>query len=273
MSQVAGTSVNQCPSRYMYNHQHLAYHRLSRFASFSGRRILEVGGNQRAESALPFIQAGAAEVVVTGLLHVNAERLDSDNGIRVMRADAYALEQISGPCSFDFVYGLSVIEHLPRLTRFLEQVHQVLKPGGLAFFEGDPIWTSARGHHLWVQTDTAKYTFALPAGVESINPVPDWAHLLLDADEMSAVLRERKPEIPDSDIEAICNWIFSSDSISRLSHREIATAFSRCPLVTLHLASNWSQVPTEAAAELRRRIGDGNDFGISSLQYVLQKAA
>jgi 2-polyprenyl-3-methyl-5-hydroxy-6-metoxy-1,4-benzoquinol methylase len=36
--------------------------------------------------------------------------------------------------SFDVIYSWHVIEHVPDMTRFLNEVHRILKPGGLFFF-------------------------------------------------------------------------------------------------------------------------------------------
>ncbi len=254
-----------------YNHQLLAFTRLSRFTRFEGARILEIGGNQSAESALPFVHAGAAEVVVSGLGHVHTERSDASSRIRIMRADAHTLRHTFGAASFDVVYGLSVIEHIPMLPNFLEQVFHVLKPGGLAFFEGDPVWTSPRGHHVWVRTETANYYFSQPAGSDSVNPVPDWGHLLMDRHQLGAAIRDRRPGIPDSDVAAICDYIYASDNITRVSHHDIAMSFSNAPLTTLQMVSNSIEVPAPVADALRRRYGNGNDYGVSTLQYLMHK--
>jgi SAM-dependent methyltransferase len=254
-----------------YNHQHLAFNRLSRFTRFEGQRILEIGGNQSAESAAPFIEAGAVEVIVSGLDHVQKETHDSNGCIQIVRADAHKLKERFGARSFDVVYGLSIIEHIPMLPHFLEQVFQVLKPGGFAFFEGDPVWTSPRGHHVWVPTPTGRYFFSQPAGSQSINPVPDWGHLLMDSPELAAAIRQKYPDIPEADVEAICRYIYAGPSITRLSHHEIAMSFSNSPLVTLHMVTNGLDVPPAVATELRRRHGPWNDYGISAMQYVLWK--
>lgn len=254
-----------------YNHQHLAYHRLARYLRFEGQRILEIGGNDSAESAMPFVQAGAAEVVVSGLGHVHREGHDASRSIRIVRADAHKLRDVFGAASFDIVYGLSVIEHIPMLSHFLEQVFHVLRPGGFAFFEGDPIWTSPRGHHVWVQSPSGNYYFSQPAGTRSINPIPDWGHLTMDRDALAAVIRQRHPQVPEADVGAICDYVHAGPAITRLSHRDIALSFSNAPLVTLHLVTNSLDVPPDIATELRRRHGDGSDYGISAMQYVLWK--
>ena len=133
-------------------HQLSAHKTLSRYIAFTGKEILEIGGSQSCESAYPFLSDGASRAVVTGLDHIYHEKVDSDHDLVVMRADALNLDSIFAPCSFDVVYGLSIVEHIVNPDRFLSQVHAVLKPGGVAYFEGNPIWSSPKGHHLWVAT-------------------------------------------------------------------------------------------------------------------------
>jgi SAM-dependent methyltransferase len=136
----------------MVNHQESAYDVLSRYVSFNGKRVLEVGGAQSCESAYPFLRGGAACVVVTGLDHVWREENGENSQLLIRKADALSLSRVFEPSSFDAVYGISVIEHIPSPKAFLAEVYKILKPGGLAYLQGDPLWSSRRGHHLWIAT-------------------------------------------------------------------------------------------------------------------------
>jgi SAM-dependent methyltransferase len=130
------------------SHQVSAHSVLSRYTSFEGKEVLEVGGAQSCDSVYPFLKDGAASAIVTGLGHISQEQTSKEYNLRVLRADALKISSVFGPCRFDVVYGLSVIEHIPSPKVLLDEVYTVLKPGGFAYFDGNPIWSSARGHHL-----------------------------------------------------------------------------------------------------------------------------
>jgi ubiquinone/menaquinone biosynthesis C-methylase UbiE len=165
------------------SHQHSAHRVLSRYTSFKGKAVLEIGGAQSCDSAHPFIQDGADQVVVTGLDHITGEQQGLLPGLSIMRADALDLSSIFPPNSFDIVYGLSILEHIPCPSRFIEEVYRVLMAGGICYLEGSPLWSSPKGHHIWLSASyspsTANYFFSGWPGIESTNPLSDWSHLLM----------------------------------------------------------------------------------------------
>lgn len=260
-------------------HQLSAHKALSRYSSFNGKSILEIGGAQSCDSAYPFLMDGAASVIVTGLDHISEEKISKEYNLRVIRADALKLTSIFEPNQFDFVYGLSVIEHIPTPKVFLDQVYAVLKPGGLAYFEGDPIWSSPKGHHLWVATwggsykgkTSANYLFSEWAGAPSTNPLPDWSHLLMTPDQMKKHLAEKS--VPAEDIDCIIDWVFHSNEVNRIDMTKIAEAYTNSGLTVLEAHSVRVDVPGTTLIDLRRRYGDGVDYGINGVAYVLAKPA
>ena len=136
----------------LHGHQLSAHRVLSRYTSFVGKDVLEVGGAQACESMLPFLRDGATSGVVSGLDHVTEERTSHEHNIQIRKADALNLSAVFGRSRFDVVYGLSIVEHIPSPAVFLDEVYAVLRPGGLAYLEGNPVWSSRHGHHLWVST-------------------------------------------------------------------------------------------------------------------------
>lgn len=258
-------------------HQLSAYEVLSRYTSFKDKKVLEVGGSQSCNSAYPFIKDGAASVVVTGLDHISQEQTNKDCNLSILRADALKLSSIFEPNSFDVVYGLSIIEHIPSPKVFLDQVYTVLKTGGLAYFHGNPIWSSPKGHHLWVATwggdyknrATANYLFSEHPGEEWTNPIPDWSQLLLTPDQMKKYLTEKS--IPSSDIRCIIDWVYSSQEINRLDISKIAKAYTNSKLTVLEANTNRIDVPHDIKLALWKQYGDSVDYGICGLTYVLAK--
>ena len=257
--------------------QKMPHQVLSRYVGIEGKHVLEIGGSQACIAARPFLDDGAARVVVTGLDHISEEGESVDQRLSIMKADALDLRSRFAAGSFDLVFGLSIIEHIPRPDRFLEEVHRVLAPGGLAFFEGCPLWSSPLGHHLWVADwdgpykgkTSANYLFTGLSHVAWSNPVPDWAHLLMEQAELEAYLTRQS--LPATDIACISDWIYRNDNINRLSTTELTRAYTTSGLVVLEAITQRADIPQPTLERLRHRHGEGCDFGIGGLAYVLAK--
>lgn len=56
-----------------------------------------------------------------------------------------------GADSFDCVFCVDVIEHLPTPDRFVAEFLRVLKPGGLLLLSFGPPWGHAHGKHMWAK--------------------------------------------------------------------------------------------------------------------------
>jgi ubiquinone/menaquinone biosynthesis C-methylase UbiE len=259
------------------SHQTSAYRVLSRYTSFEGKDILEVGGAQSCDSAYPFLKKGAASVIVTGLQHITQEQTNKGQNLRIVRADALALSSVFEPCSFDIVYGLSIVEHIPSPKILLDEVYKVLKPGGLAYLEGNPIWSSPKGHHLWVSTSkgpyqnkaTANYLFSEWPGAKSTNPLPDWSHLLMTPKLMREYLAAQS--IPSTDIECIIDWVYYSNNVNRINMSDIAEGYTTSKLIVLEANTVRVGIPHDVQLALRKQFGDRIDYGICGVSYVLAK--
>lgn len=259
------------------SHQLSAHKVLSRYISFEGKDVLEVGGLQSCESAYPFLKDGAASVVVTGLNHIPEDDTNRDRNLRMLRVDALSLSSVFEPCSFDVVYGLSMVEHISSPKAFLEEVYKVLRPGGVAYFQGGPLWSSPVGHHLWVASwvgkyqhkATANYLFSEWPNTKSTNPLPDWSHLLMTQEQMRAYLAAES--LPSADIECIIDWVYHADNVNRLNLYEIAEAYTTSKLIVLEANTLRSEVPHDVQLALRKNCGDCIDYGIRGISYVLAK--
>ncbi len=261
----------------MMSHQKTAHSALSKYTSFKGKKILEVGGAQSCESIYPFLHDGADSAVVTGLDHISEEYISKDYNLQILRADALNLSSSFDPCSFDVVYGLSIIEHIPSPKVLLDEVYNVLKPGGIAYFEGNPIWSCPQGHHLWIANwggayqnkTTANYLFCGFPGKTSTNPLPDWSHLLMTPAQMTEHLKEQS--IPSSDIDCIIDWVFYSDEVNRMNMLEIADVYTSSKLIVLEANTVRVELPVDIQTVLQERCGDNIDYGVFGVNYVLAK--
>ncbi len=53
--------------------------------------------------------------------------------------------------SFDTIFCIDVVEHLPQPARFVHEFRRLLKPGGLLFVSFGPPWAHAHGKHMWAR--------------------------------------------------------------------------------------------------------------------------
>lgn len=272
---IIANKLNNTGELNFIGHQHIAHRNLSKYMTFKNKHILEIGGDSSCQSARPFLADGAAQIVVTGLGHIAKEQRGT---ITVMRADALALSQFFEPCSFDAVYGLSVIEHIRNPKLLLQELHRVLKPNGLAFLEGRAIWSSAKGHHLWIDTGrnspfrgmaTANYFFCPVQNKKSTNPLPDWSHIIYNPDEMAAYLQTKG--IPSIDIECIIQWTYHRDEINRLGMTEISEAYTTASFAVLQAETAHIGVPRDIKRKLIEKFGYGIDFSCEGVKYILKK--
>lgn len=258
--------------------QGTAFNSLGHFCQITGKRVLEVGGNSDCVAATPFALNGASEVVVTGLYHMDANSIPSHPAITLEAADALKLSDKYSAGSFDLVYGISVLEHIPSPGQFLSQVAHVLSRGGMAFLQGAPIWNGPWGHHIhltpWQDNTIGCYQFIpsqvlLDQGVKVFNPIPDWGHLLYSPDQLAAILR--KFDLPGQDLERILSAVYRDDVISRESVNALLRAVAQSGLMVVELEFDRVQIPDGVREQLNDLHGVDEDFSIMGIRIVLRK--
>lgn len=257
-----------------------AFTSLSRYCRIAGKRVLELGGNSDCVAATPFAQHGASQVVVTGLRHVDRNQSPTHPLITLERADALRLSESYNEASFDLVYGISILEHIPNPRRLLSEISHILSKGGMAFLQGAPLWSGPWGHHIhlfpWDQNYliTGCYQFLpsealLSRGINVINPIPDWGHLLYTPDEMGAILDQSN--IPANDLEYILRSVYESDDINRETARSICQAIGDSNLKVIELEYDRVRMPNETLETLRDIQSTEEDFSIMGIRTVLLK--
>jgi SAM-dependent methyltransferase len=181
----------------------------------AGKVILEVGSDPHLLSARHLIAAGARFVLATNLGQ-NWIYSPARN-IMAITADIRAVDRVIGEESIDGIFGINILEHIDELPKAMEAIRKVLRPNGFFLLHGHPIWTSANGHHVLVNSDGRAYSFA-----DESNPIPPWGHLYMSQPEMSGCLRGKG--LPPQDIEAITRWVYHFGGLNRSPLREIDAA-------------------------------------------------
>lgn len=185
--------------------------------SLNEKTVLEIGADWEGK-VLQSIKEdfGAKECFgvnpeITFDRHENNYHLLSRNGAQTGLPD----------CSIDIVFGHALLEHVTNLKDVLSEIHRVLRPGGLAWLSGEPIWSSRLGHHLWVKKDGVKYTFT------ENNVIPDFAHLLWDESH----LRRYLSFIKDEELrETIHKEVYHSEGINRFFLEDYINIISKSNL-------------------------------------------
>jgi ubiquinone/menaquinone biosynthesis C-methylase UbiE len=126
----AGTSDEVCRRRYRSEPDILE---MAQFERWRGRDVLEVGCGIGSD-ALGFVESGA---VYSGIdfsptaVDIARKRLAAC-GYKpdVVQADATRLPFSDG--SFDLVYSMGVLHHIPDVEKAVEEIERVLRPGGEA---------------------------------------------------------------------------------------------------------------------------------------------
>lgn len=197
-----------------------------------GTRVLEVGtGSGRLAFALAGM--GADEVVGVDLepeagvpsleREPVRERLAGRGRVRLERGDVARLP--FEDASFDFVCSVSAIEHFTDLPAALDEIHRVLRPGGLTYHGVDPWFGKGGGHSLC--------TLDFP-----------WGHLRLTPAETERYLAEQRPFERD---EAIA---FHRDGF-QVPRRTLAESHAAFEQAGLHVLG-WTVTPLRVRDPHRR---------------------
>jgi len=248
----------------MLPYQNETVRKVARLLPRGTRDILEVGSDIGAE-----VVCALAELTGARVVGINpSESFPDPQGVvppnaTLLRADGRALP--FEDCSFDAVFAVATLEHVQGLDLFLSEVERVLRPGGVFHTEFSPIWSSARGHHVFAVVGAKEARFWKPGK----NPIPDYAHLLWTPDEMREFLRSG----PTSDelIEPIVQWVYFDDSLNRCHFEEYLAAFDESPLLMQGIRFEYDPPASEMLAQLAAKYGPGRRFGCHFIATVLRK--
>jgi ubiquinone/menaquinone biosynthesis C-methylase UbiE len=228
------------------------------------RDILEIGSDIGCEVATAVAQRTGANVVginPSEEFPVPVGHVVSN--AKFMRADGRCLPFPDN--SFDAVLSVATMEHVNGLDVFLAEVARVLKHKGFFYTEFSPIWSSAKGHHVYAVVGPKEARFWKPGK----NPIPDYAHLLMTPDEMREYLRSGP--CTEELIEPIIQWVYFGDSLNRCHYEEYMESFRKIPLAIQAMRFGYDSPDNETLASLRLKYGPGREFSCSSISTILRK--
>ncbi|MEA2059222.1 MAG: glycosyltransferase [Thermodesulfobacteriota bacterium] len=169
--------------------------------------------------------------------------------------------------SFDIIFTIAAFEHIHELDIALQEMHRILKPGGIIYTCYGPIWSSAEGHHLWFERNGTWFKFSEP---ETTKPILDnYDHLMYDREEMAEKLSSRWDAAA---VQEFLYQIYDNDHINRYMYSDYIRMFQNS-LFELIKLENFLDFPItdDIKARLNEKYGSDNDFTCGSLEAVLKK--
>jgi SAM-dependent methyltransferase len=228
--------------------------------------ILEVGSDLEARVANAIAERTRATVIAVNPhpSFVTDARPSLHKRVQLLCEDGRRLSLSSD--SVDAIFTVATLEHVIGLNEFFAEMRRVLKPGGVLFAAFAPIWSSAKGHHVFVVEGSKEARF-WKAGK---NPIPDFAHLLWTPQEMRAFLQTGP--CADNLIDPIVHWIYEGDGINRHFLNDHLKAIAESGLLCEGLIRHNGDFPDiSTARQLRQKYGKEHDFAIVGVDVTLRK--
>lgn len=236
--------------------------KMAAFRSLSGAVVLEIGADKQGISAQMLVDAGASHVISTNYGENWPEGIEGT--IERRRVDARCLADAFPAQSIDVIFGMAVLEHIVGLAEFFSGARRVLRPGGLFFVHGGPIWTFGKGHHLFIDVGGRQYRFGQP----QTNPIRDWAHLTQTrenlVDEICA------SGVPQDDAVLIGEWVYDSPKINRVGFRTMCDTLAASGLrEEERLLNAYAPPPPEIREAIERGPYAGQDrYDVSGVTFA-----
>jgi hypothetical protein len=227
--------------------------RIDAICGVRGKRILEIGASVTSDVA--------ADILIN---HYDA-RYTGNNildfqydipGARLLRQDVREMDFPKD--SFDLIFSIGVMEHVPDPIGLMRRSENWLARGGMHFVRFQ-IWSGKHGHHVFAPRFPAQH-------------VPDFAQLTMSADDMRRHLADK---VEDDVIERMIEMAYSGSEINRVGIEHYLAYFAETPMELLYLDGMTGGLYNEEAV----RIANSQDVGYSAemmscfgLEFALRKS-
>lgn len=245
----------------LYEYQKKCLNELFEVYDTNGARVLELGGSPPFSVARQFIESGASHVSIINIRDdLKSSAVNSSIDFFNMDAGDLKFEENS----FDVVFGCAVLEHFLHPKLIFEQCCKVVRPGGIVYLHGAPIWSSSVGHHLWITTsDGVEYKF------NGNNPLNAYDHLLLDRKQITQKLSQKG--IPNNHITEIVNFLYSDKRINRIMPFELINFADGCGLNLFDIRlGRWDYID-ETVRIMFSELNGCNSLLADSIRLFLKK--
>jgi SAM-dependent methyltransferase len=171
-------------------------------------------------------------------------------------------EDLQSDCDnkFDIILSMSAFEHVNSITAVMDNIYNMLKPRGFMFSTYEPIFSCAKGHHIWVD-DEINFTNV---------PELDFFHMLYSYEEAAAFLEKQERFFRCKD--KILDIVYKSDVINRKTLNthltEIANSkFGKYKIVFWYL----DKQPTEEEFKILSRKYGAQRFDVRGITVYAEK--
>lgn len=236
-----------------YNRVHAAL--ASRRQPVRGKKVLVIGCNTGLDCR-HFIDLGAQEVHGVDII----EGIGSDFRDPRVTYHRQSAEQMSLPSdTFDLVYSVATMEHVPDVRAAFREMARVVAPRGLIYSFAAPLWNSRYGHHF--PDDFAEYP---------------WAHLRMTEQEMREWLRRKRGEPIDrrGKADKVVDYILAPPYFNRVRasvYLEAGRSLANVVVVKNKTYHGKQRVPAAVLAELRPRGYDERELSAESHTLIALK--
>jgi len=195
--------------------------------SLKGGIVLEIASLRNA-TAERLLDMGAESVICSNIAK-DAQVVQSD---RISYVMADATDTGFGSATFDVVFGRAILEHINPMSNLRDEIIRILKPGGIFYLDGGPMWCSPGGHHLWLRAPSGHHYY-FP---DEDCPIHSWEHLLLSEEEMVRALQRR--HVDERDVQAIVHYIYHTEGQNRLPTSAVCEAFLKDTILDVVIIRN-----------------------------------
>jgi SAM-dependent methyltransferase len=153
--------------------------------------------------------------------------------------------------SFDCIVSFSVLEHVSDVPAAMRETFRLLRPGGDVCLAFGPVWSSAYGHHIYINAaDRPLLNF-------SLWDMPAFMHLLSSPAEISDYYV--KSGYSEQEAQSAIHYCFESDNINRVMFEDYLDIF-RENFIIDKLVTMYNHVPAGILEILRRKYPRYRDF-------------
>lgn len=231
--------------------------------------ILEIGSDSDGKILREFSSRGAMlsvginpglENEGSGKDDFQGEGLPENCELRNDDASALGFEDET----FSHIFSVSVFEHLNDFPTCVSEMYRVLKPGGYVYADFGPIWSSSIGHHVYAVVDGEEVRHWNPQK----NPVPNYAHLLLDKSEMHDLLQGK---VSEGLLDAVLKWIYEQPFINRLFYEDYIRVLEESAFEIVQLNVDEEHLDTKTRKALCDKYPGYSNFGVRNAEVLLRK--
>lgn len=193
---------------------------------FSGKRVLDVGADKKAELIRSIAALGASEAVGLNLdgqpqTFSPTCRFDIGNICHTTFSDNY----------WDAIVSESSFEHIHKLDTALAEMLRIIKPGGYLISRFGPIWSGALGHHLWVSFEGQTYTYDNLV-------LPSYCHLLMQPPELYEYC---VPKYGPALSQVVVDYVYNAPSQNRYFYEDYARFVRESGFQTIFFCGQMSK--------------------------------